>query len=119
LLRRTYRPTSVLWDGTMSWMLLDGHPDDVEIQGRASGLSEIDPSTLPPVPPHRWSLPPSALADLPADGRGPFVAEIGVGVVHRTTAQPRREVAAPIVALQRRIKDAFDPAGRFAPGRTP
>lgn len=119
LLRRTYRPTAVLWDGTMTWMLLDGHPEDVGAHGRASGLSEIDPSTLPPLPPHRWSLPPAELANLPADGLGAFVAEVGVGVVHRGTPQPRREVPAPIAELQRRIKDAFDPAGRFAPGRTP
>jgi glycolate oxidase FAD binding subunit len=117
LARRTYRPTSVLWDGTMTWMLLDGHPDDVELQGRASGLSEIDPSALPALPPHRWSLPPSGLTDVTSDGHGPFVAEIGVGVVHRSTPQPRREAAAPIAALQRRIKDAFDPVGRLAPGR--
>lgn len=119
LLRRTYRPTSVLWDGTTTWMLLDGHPDDVDAQGRASGLSEIDPSTLPALPPHRWSLPPSELTNLPGDGHGAFVAEVGVGVVHRDAPQPRRAVAEPIVELQRRIKDAFDPAGRFAPGRMP
>ena len=119
LLRRTHRPAAVLWDGTTTWLLLDGHPADVEAQGRASGLSEIDPSALPTLPPHRWSLPPSGLRDLPGDKHGAFVAEVGVGVVHRTTPQPRRDVALPIVELQRRIKEAFDPTGRFAPGRTP
>jgi len=119
LVRRTFRPTSVLWDGTTTWMLLEGHPDDVDAQGRACGLSEVDPSSLPPLPPHRWSLPPAALADLPNDHLGAFVAEVGVGVVHRAAPQPARDVAPPIADLQRRIKEAFDPTGRFAPGRTP
>jgi glycolate oxidase FAD binding subunit len=119
LLQRTYRPTSVLWDGTSTWMLLDGHPDDVDRQARASGLSLIDSSALPSLPPHRWSLPPAALPNLPDDGHGDFVAEVGVGIVHRRTPPPARAVAAPIVELQQRIKAAFDPTGRLAPGRTP
>ena len=32
--RRLYRPTSVLWDGTTTWVLLEGHPDDVAAMRR-------------------------------------------------------------------------------------
>ena len=119
LLRQVYRPASVLWDGTTTWMLLDGHPADVAQQARRSGLVEVDRAAMPDLPPHRWSLPPSALPALAADGHGPFVAEVGVGVVHRTVAQPPRVVDASILELQGRIKDAFDPSGRLSPGRVP
>jgi glycolate oxidase FAD binding subunit len=116
LARRLYRVASVLWDGTTTWALLEGHPSDVAEQARTSGLREVDTSSLPPLPEHRWSLPPSALAAL-RDDDGPFVAEIGVGVVHSTVPQPRPAVAAPIAALTARVKDAFDPTGRLSPGR--
>jgi hypothetical protein len=39
LLRELYRPTSVLWDGRTTWVLLDGHADDVDAQARTCGLS--------------------------------------------------------------------------------
>lgn len=119
LLQRLHRPAALLWDGTTSWLLLDGHPSDVAEQARLAALDEVDAASLPALPPHRWSLAPSALAVLPADGHGPFVAEVGVGVAHRDRPQPARSREAAVVELQRRIKHAFDPTGRFAPGRVP
>jgi glycolate oxidase FAD binding subunit len=117
LARRLYRVNSVLWDGSTTWALLEGHPTDVAEQARATGLHEIDRSELPPLPEHRWSLAPSALAALPDDDHGPFVAEVGVGVVHRTVPQPPRAVARTITALNASVKNAFDPTGRLSPGR--
>ena len=40
-LRRPAAPArrAVLWDGTTTWVLLDGHPDDVDAQGRLAGLA--------------------------------------------------------------------------------
>ena len=119
VVNRLHRPASVLWDGTTTWALLDGHPADVEAESRASGLPD---ATGPPpdLPPHRWSLPPAELRTLVGPG-GPerFVAQIGVGVVHADRPQPPREVAPEVVRLHRRIKDLFDPPGRLAPGRDP
>jgi FAD/FMN-containing dehydrogenase len=69
----------------------------------------------PPLPTGgRESLRPSVLPSL----TGEFVAEVGVGVVHRPHA-----VAAPVphpstMELQRRIKALFDPTGRLNPGRS-
>jgi glycolate dehydrogenase FAD-binding subunit len=118
LLSALYRPSSLLWDGTTTWVLLEGHPADVEAQTAAcEGLAPV--ASGPDLPPHRWSLRPSVLPDLPGDGHGPFVAEVGVGVVHRDVRAPAREVGPPVAGLHARIKALFDPTGRLAPGRDP
>jgi glycolate oxidase FAD binding subunit len=118
LLHALYRPSSLLWDGTTTWVLLEGHPADVEAQ--AAACAGLQPAASgPDLPPHRWSLRPSALAALPGDGHGPFVAELGVGVVHRDVPAPAPEVDPPVAKLHARIKALFDPTGRLAPGRNP
>lgn len=114
--RSLFRPSTILWDGMTTWVLLEGSA--AEVAGEAASLppsfTVVDgPPALPTG--GRSSLRPSQLRDL----TGTFVAEIGVGVVH--TAGP---VAAPpvdpsTVAIHRRIKDAFDPTGRLNPGRLP
>jgi FAD/FMN-containing dehydrogenase len=118
LLHALYRPSSLLWDGTTTWVLLEGHPADVEAQ--AAACAGLQPAASgPDLPPHRWSLRPSALPELPGDGHGPFVAELGVGVVHRDVPAPAHEVDPPVAELHARIKALFDPTGRLAPGRNP
>ena len=116
LRRALYRPASMLWDGTTTWLLLDGHPADVAAEAAAAGLVAVD-SGPPPLPRYRWSMPPGELASLPGDGLGRFVAQIGVGVVHRDAPQPPRPVDPALRTLHDRLKVAFDPTGRLAPGR--
>jgi FAD/FMN-containing dehydrogenase len=122
LVERLYRPAAVLWDGTTTWVLLDGHPDDVAAQSTLAGLADADgPPALPG--PHRWSLRPSQLPALGSDGSGVgpgrFVAEVGVGVVHAERPAPTRPADPHVVELHRRIKGVFDPGGRLNPGREP
>jgi glycolate oxidase FAD binding subunit len=118
LLHRLHRPGCVMWDGTTTWLLLDGHPDDVDAQGRLAELREAEgpPPSLPALT-HRWSMPPSQLRSLPSDGHGLFLAEVGVGVVHRGVPQPRPPLDPAVAELQQRMKAVFDPSGRLAPGR--
>ena len=58
---RLYRPAAVLWDGTTTWVLLEGHPADVRRQAAAApaGARSTGP---PPLPPHRSSVPPASAA---------------------------------------------------------
>lgn len=114
LLRELYRPTSILWDGRITSVLLDGHRDDVEEQARCCGLRPGDGP--PELPRHRWSLPPSALRSLVDQGVGTFVAEIGVGIVHHGRPAPPPHVDPTLSALHARIKSEFDPHGRLNPG---
>lgn len=114
LLRELYRPTSVLWNGETSWVLLEGHTADIERQAQRSEL--VAAAGHPPLPPHRRSLPPAELGGWREHGDMEFIAEIGIGIVH--TAVPAVAVApsAEVVALHRRIKHEFDPLGRLNPG---
>jgi glycolate oxidase FAD binding subunit len=114
LAARLHRPAAILWDGSTTWVLLDGHPADVAAQEAVcDGLAPVAGS--PALPPHRWSLRPAELRALD----GEFVAEVGVGVVHRPDPAPPRPVDPAVATLHARIKSLFDPEGRLGPGRDP
>jgi glycolate oxidase FAD binding subunit len=108
-----YRPTSVLWDGTTTWVLLEGHPTDVREQAAVAAL--VDAAGPPTLPPHRHSLPPARLRDL----SGRFVAEVGVGLVHRDEPAAPHPPDPAVATLHHRMKDRFDPHRRLNPGRDP
>ncbi len=110
---RLYRPSSLLWDGTTAWLLLEGHPADVDAQATIAGL---DPCEGPPPLPEggRESRRPGELRDL----TGAFVAEVGVGIVHRPDPVPPAPVPAAAAALGRTLKERLDPTGRMNPGRS-
>ena len=108
-----HRPTSVLWDGSTVWALLEGHPLDLAAQASGAGLVGCDGP--PPIPTGRTSVAAAQIAAL----SGSFVAEVGVGVVHGTDVvglPPRPTPEPAVAALTRRIKHEFDPAGRLNPG---
>lgn len=123
--RRLHRPSSILWDGTSTWVLLEGHEADVVAERAVLGPTFADVDG-PPDPPQggRRSVRPSELATLVphiGDERGEFgefVAEIGVGVVHTAEPVPPAAPAPSAMEVHRRIKELFDPRGRLNPGRS-
>src|SRR5437764_1245032 len=76
---RLFRPSSILWDGARTWVLLEGLAADVDAERRALGSDFSEVEGPPPLPTGgRVSRRPSELSQL----TGSFLAEIGVGTVH-------------------------------------
>lgn len=121
LLASLHRPSSILWDGTVAWVLLEGHAADVAEQARHLGPSAEEVADAPPRPAGgRLSLRPAEAAGLAPGSYGGFVAEIGVGIVHTTVAAVASEREPPrngVGLISARLKEAFDPTGRLNPGR--
>lgn len=124
-----YRPSAILAGDSAVWVLLEGHPDDIEAEAKAGAMSALSPceppSWLPPSDRYvcRTSHRPSALRDVLAATSG-AVAEVGVGVVHHTTMPAvgsssetlRAEALRPAnISLMETIKAKLDPTGRLNP----
>lgn len=142
-----YRPSSILWNGTRTWILLEGNPADV-----AAEAAKLEPLGFSPAvadPPGAAAAAPSvsgaaampsgsgatsAGLQIPAAGResmrpadlralagtgGDWLAEVGVGLVHRPEPVPAAPVAPANAALMAALKQRLDPTGRLNPGRSP
>ena len=118
---RLLRPGAVLWDGTSSWVLVEGHELDVDADiERLSSLAELHPADGPPeLPPYRWTLSPSAVTQADRLIDGEFVASVGVGTAWASVAQPARDSDPVAAQIAQRTKRLFDPTGRLNPGRSP
>jgi FAD/FMN-containing dehydrogenase len=117
-----HRPSSLLWDGGAAWVLLEGHPADVDAQTRGLGPEWSVASGPPSVPgPGRLSMAPAQIDGWAGDrAPGSFLAELGVGLVHVDGPGPWARSPSPgVLELNRRMKDRFDPTGRLNPGRDP
>jgi glycolate oxidase FAD binding subunit len=125
-----YRPLSVLWDGTRTWVGLAGFAADVTAQSRAILGSRFSPADGPPPRPgpERRSRAPGTLRHVPEEvatagpGSG-WLAEVGVGLVHCTQEVAARLGARPSVdagvrRLHESVKGRFDPHRRLNPGRS-
>jgi glycolate oxidase FAD binding subunit len=111
LRQNTLIASSILWDGTTTWVLLEGDGNDVDSQVPAGAVEVDGPPPLPTA--GRESLRPSELRAL----TGSFVAEVGVGTVHRDMEVPKPALALGVAELNQRVKAIFDPTGRLNPGR--
>ena len=113
-----YRPSSVLWNGTQAWILLEGDPSDVAAEAARVEPLGFGPATDPPHVPAtgRESMRPADLRALAGTGGG-WLAEVGVGLVHRFEPVDAGPVAPANAALMTELKHKLDPAGRLNPGR--
>jgi glycolate oxidase FAD binding subunit len=113
------RPGAILWNGSTTYVLLEGHAVDVADQLRdLNHLGRfLESEGAPELPQHRWSLAPSDLRTLSRFDMGLFVASIGVGVVYAEKPQPQRDVSDAVRQVSERLKTNFDPTGRLNPGR--
>jgi FAD/FMN-containing dehydrogenase len=120
-----FAPSSILWDGTCTWVLLEGDPVDVKIE--AAGLARlamVECASGPVLPTTgRVSVDPASLPDRaweaslntsPRSSDHRWVAEIGVGTVHTSWPTGRRRDPN---RLERDVKRTLDPTRRFSPGR--
>ena len=118
LLSEIHRPVALLWDGTITHVRLDGDEADI---GRTVDRFDLVETTGPPSlsGPHRWSLPPAEAMKAAASVAGPFVVELGVGIVHHSAPGRRVRPDGATRGLHDRIKQQFDPTGRLNPGVDP
>lgn len=113
-----YRPSSILWNGSHAWILLEGDPADVAAESNKLESAAFAACAGPPPIPSagRESMQPSELRAL-AGTPGGWIAEVGVGVVHRAEPVEAGPVASTNAALMAALKERLDPDGRLNPGR--
>jgi FAD/FMN-containing dehydrogenase len=118
---RLHHPSAILWDGSATWLQLEGHPADVEDEFRVvRTLGAWETVAGPPdLPTCRWSLRPSDLRQLDSSQTGEFVASIGVGTVFAANPQPLLPLSPALCRVGERVKAEFDPRHRLNPGRDP
>ncbi len=115
------RPSAVLWDGTSTWVQLEGHRADVDAETAELAVLGlfVQVDGPPDLPLHRWSIVPSEISRLDQAQTGPFVASVGVGTVWAAQPQPPRGIDAAAAVVAKRMKATFDSIGRLNPGRDP
>ena len=122
--RKLFGASSILWDGSTTWVLLEGYGADVDAETRLLGPAFAEVAGPPSLPiGTRKSMAPTALRDLSTGSAlGSFIAEIGVGTVHSsnpTEGSVPSRTSGTVGLLNRDLKNAFDPTGRLNPGRCP
>jgi FAD/FMN-containing dehydrogenase len=118
--RVLFRPSSILWDGTRTWVQIEGTSAEVTVEVRGlpgSGWEECD---APVLPEGRSSMEPGAVRALTTSANGTgWRAEIGTGTVHGLPASIQQTLSPYVRDMNRTVKDAFDPDGRCNPGVLP
>ena len=117
LRRRLFWPSSLLWDGQMVWVHLEGHEADVEAQAELARSLGCEATGGPPPA----ARPPGAGqgAGGPRGFPGAYLVLVGTGSAYVSEPCPVPDPDPSVVALHRRLKAEFDPRGRLKPGTRP
>ena len=115
---RLFRPSTILWDGATTWVLLEGSAADVAAERAVLGAGWTEVEGPPVIPAGgRRSLRPSHVRSLDGEVPGSFLAEVGVGTVHVHEPVAQGVPDPSTVSLHQRLRATFDPTGRMNPGR--
>jgi FAD/FMN-containing dehydrogenase len=128
---RAFAPSTLLWDGANTHVLLEGDTSDVHAQLAAIGASVVERGLAWPEGPHRGriSIRPGAIVDqgraLDAIEGCRWIAEGGIGTVHVATDTVDALIAARVAAhaaggwlLREAGGDGLDGFGRDLPDHT-
>ena len=116
LRRRLYWPSSILWDGQMTWVHLEGHESDVDSEAELARSLGCEPTDGPPPLP-AYRVPTGALEA--EQSSGSYLVQIGTGMAYVSEPRPIPAADPAVVTLHKRLKSEFDPRGRLNPGRDP
>ena len=114
--RELYWPSSILWNGQVTWVHLEGHESDVESEAELARSLGCEPTDGPPTLP-AFRVPTAALEA--EEHPGSYVVQFGTGSAYADEPLPVPNPDPAVVALHRRLKAEFDPRGRLNPGRDP
>ena len=112
-----HRPVSVLWDGSRTWALIEGVAAAVAEQRAEAhrvGLDEVVAGP-PDLPRHRVSVAPSTLR-APDPSWGPFIAEVGVGMVHASALRTAPRARCRLGRVERPPEGSVRPDRSAEPG---
>jgi FAD binding domain len=123
--RVLFRPSSILWNGTRTWVQIEGTSAEVTVEARGLPGSGWEECAAPSLPEGRSSMEPGEIRSLKKSVAPGWLAELGTGTVHgwrdlETPTVPVLPVLPTHVCdMNRTVKDAFDPEGRCNPGVLP
>ena len=113
-----HAPGSILVTPNSSFVLLEGHPTDVQDEATLLLHRGFEPvSNGPTLLNNRYSSRRGREFDAGIESGADFVALLGTGVVTSDVVGPQPRIDAVAATLTRRLKHLFDPTGRMNPGR--
>ena len=107
-----YRPASVLYDGSKTFVFIEGYEADVEKE--RVFLEEVGMTVMD----RALEIPPLQKGETKKDLNGGFL-DLQTGAVYSNDSNSNIEVSEEVQRLSNRIKQNFDPTGRLNPGRKP
>lgn len=113
-----FAPSSILWNGSQTWVLIEGSAAEVAAERRSLGDGWAE-SSKPEFPGFRLSTQPKSIRTYTNDSV--WLAEIGVGTIHSVDDPgpgTKSALSSTVTELNRTLKATFDPTGRLNPGRS-